>query len=129
MRYSPMPPSHFTLEVFPKLIRSVAVATFAAAWGSRPSNHARYGLDPSARTYSSTRTLTPSIVTYPLPLRKRTGVEVQLPVALHRPAGGGQLAVNVLAGALFGGWHWAQQHCRHQTTASTTGRMSMPVYY
>ncbi len=30
------------------------------------------------------------------------GVEVQVPIALHRPAGGSQLAVNVLAGALFG---------------------------
>src|SRR5271166_1129298 len=54
MRYSPMAPIHLTLEVFPISSRRVAVVTFAAACGSRPSNQLPYGFEPSSRTYSTT---------------------------------------------------------------------------
>ena len=51
----PMPLNHFTLDVFPRLSRVTAVATFAAACASSRSNQSLKGTVPSCRMYSSTR--------------------------------------------------------------------------
>src|ERR1043166_1052516 len=64
MRYSAIVPSPFTFDVLPIAKRTVAVATLAAAWGSRRSNHLLKGFDPSARTYSRTVSVIAEIVTY-----------------------------------------------------------------
>jgi hypothetical protein len=49
-----MPSNHLMLDVLPKVIRSLATVTLAAACADRLSNHCLYGLDASSRMYSST---------------------------------------------------------------------------